>query len=223
MTRTQIEVPSCYTKKIIAVCVLSIFLFSGCATTSNISPQTQLGDDEGIMLANVHSNIRGIELIFYNDNSLGFSPDVKLSDDDHFNVVMIGKLASSSDQPIDYMRIVPVKSGKMRFSIVKRLNKSTLLEPYRFNILAGHITYIGDIYINWTDTSGFSGYVTMRIVDNEAETVSKAKNEFAWLFDKFKYIKDIPNVKIETVEGFKEAKELKDMKENLKNEKNSQQ
>lgn len=218
MIRTSIRVQSCYYKITIFLSILFVYIFSGCATTSNISRQTQINDDEGILLTKIHSNVRGVKVLVYDKNAIGF-PKATLSDDEYFKVFMFGKLASSSDQPIDYIKVVPIKSGTTFYASISRINKSAKLEPQYFNIVPGYITYVGDLYIKWTDTSGFAGYVQTSIIDNEDETVSEAKDKFPWLFEKFKYIKDVPVVQIETVEGFEEVKELKNLKEKLKDEK----
>ena len=206
-------------------CALGIFLsilvvsfISGCASPS-ISKETQVNANEGILLTKVHSNLAGIRISVYDEGGT-FMPKINIADDEYFKIEMFGLMAGTANQPVDYLRAVSVGGGKSYFGYMHRLNESVRLEPQYFNIVPGAINYVGDININWT-SSGWGGYVQMEFVDAEEKTVREAKEKFPWLFDRYGYVKNLPEVKIETVPGFHEVKELKELKEKEKDSKDN--
>lgn len=188
-------------------CFLSVFLslfivsfVSGCATP-NISKQTQLNPNEGILLTKVHANLAGIQIFVYDEATIW--PKV--------TIATLESLAAAN-QPIENLRAVAIEGGKLFFGKIQRGYEYVKLERQYFNIVPGAINYVGDIYINWT-SSFWGGYMQMRFVDAEEKTINEAKEKFPWLFDKYRYVKNLPEVKIETVPGFHETKELKELKE----------
>jgi len=102
---------------------------------------------------------------------------------------MLGMKAGSADQPVDYLRAVPVKGGRFYVGHMARLDGYVRLEPEYFTIVPGTINYVGDIHINWV--TGSDGYVLLEYVDSEEETIKEAKEKFPWLFAKYRYVKNM--------------------------------
>jgi hypothetical protein len=203
---------------VIWLSILVASFISGCAA-SNISKQTQLNANDGILLTKVHSNIGGIWISIYGEGTLGLSK-ANIADDEYYKIAVFGAMAASTaDQPVDYLRVVSIEGGKSYFGYMARFDGSVRLEPQYFNIVPGAINYVGDLQINWVP--GWGGYMQVNYVDAEEKTVSEAKERFPWLFDKYRYVKNMPEVKIETVPGFHEVKELKELKDKEKDSKNN--
>jgi hypothetical protein len=150
----------------------------------------------------------------YDESKPGFSK-ADIADDEYYKTAVFGAMAASTgNQPVDYLRVVSIESGKSYFGYMARHNGTVTLEPQYFNIAPGAINYIGDIYINWV--SGWGGYMQVKYIDAEEETIKEAKEKFPWLFEKYRYVKNLSEMKIETVPGFHEVKELKELKEKEK-------
>ena len=179
--------------------ILAIFFIPGCAA-SNISRQAQLNANDGILLTKVHSNLGGIWIAIYGEGKSGLEANADIADDGYYKSGLLGAVAAGKiDQPVDFLRVVSVEGGKSSLGYVARYNGNVRLEPQYFNIVPGAINYVGDIHISWFP--GWDGYIQVKYVDAEAETVKEAKEKFPWLFEKYSYVKNMPEVKIETASG----------------------
>ena len=176
-----------------------------------MSRQTQLNDDEGILLTKVHVNVKGISLLIYDEGAIGF-PKATIADDDYFKIMMIGGLDGTADNPVNYLRAFTIRSGKSYFGKLNGQKGHAELNPHYFNITPGVINYIGDIYINLAP-GVWGGTVQTQFIDSEEKTIKEAKEKYFWLFDKYRYVKNMPEVKLDTVPGFNEVKELKELKQ----------
>jgi hypothetical protein len=177
--------------KVISVLTLIIIIFNGCATP-NISKETTINKNEGILVTKIHSNIAGLEIFITGEKSIFY----------------LAKISG----PKEYLKIIPLKSGKAFFWKIKFNISYVELDPYYFDIEPNSITYVGDLFINWVKND----YAQVNISDRENETISEAKKEYPWIFDKLPYRKSLADMKIDSIEGLEQIDELKKLKEKRK-------
>jgi len=184
------------TIKIIIILLGSKFII-GCAAT-HMAVERKLNDNEGVFITKLHTNKKGYDLLFYEKN--GLSPKARVR-----------------TESLESIHVIPVAGSKTYFlGMFMSGNCSSDLENRFFDVKPGTITYIGDIYVYWNTDSWLCGTLQLRLADNEKETISEVKEQYPLLFNNYKYEKNIPVVKIKTVEGFEEVEELKQMKEKKK-------
>ncbi|UCG77777.1 MAG: hypothetical protein JSV21_09385 [Nitrospirota bacterium] len=181
----------------IYIILLFSFLLTACAT-HNITRETSLDKDEGILIAKIHSNSTPFFFMMYDADRSGFPiADFRIENPEHLTVIPISARDSL------YLRLM---NRQLYYAEVREM---------LFKIEQQVATYVGDIFIEWTD--GFwGGNVSMQILDRESETMAEVREQYPWLFDKYEYRKKIPVRNIEIVDKFEEVDELKKLKEEFK-------
>jgi|SRR6266498_4762373 len=179
----------------LAALILMAYFFAGCATP-NISKAAKIDEREGMLLTKVHSNVKMLKVFIMEEGKNNYVAEIFAPDEN--------------------LRIIPIKNGKASFGRIVRyglvLNYYSGLQPFYFDIEPGSITYVGDLFINWisTDIIG-GGRAQVRIADNEEETVAEAKGQYPWLFERYRYRKNLPFKTNDGFQEFIETEEIKDL------------
>lgn len=207
----------------------------GCSTNRIISETPMdISPNDGILITKFHSNIDQIIVYIAKEHYDGKQP---LWSSDNKDLIMLRgyRYYYPGDNDYDPMtdkgtRVMKVEedslkvfrfdSGKAYFYklivFIKDGPYDVFLKPYYFYIEPGTVTYIGDLHLEWRIVGQLiqdKVYVSHKIVDNEDETIAEAKEQYPWIFEKYPYKKNIPEITLEAVEGFEEVEELKYMKE----------
>jgi hypothetical protein len=163
-----------------------------------MSKSRTLGDDEGILITKVHSNLeKGFEILVYENTGAIRIPRANIGAG---------------------LRVIPMTAGKNYYlGRIMRYPCRVDLEKRLFDIIPGTITYIGDLYLNWDNS--FCGTIRTRLADNEDATIKQVSEEYPWLFEQYSYRKHVPAVELEKVGGFEEVEELKRLKETKQEQK----
>ncbi len=215
--------------------MLITFLFN-CSIDRSISKTPlDISPNEGILITKLHSNIVKFGVCIAKENHYcgepvwtSYSKDfVSLSgyryyypsENDYDPMTDKGTRVMEVEKD-DLLKVFRFDSGKAYFSklivFIKDGPYDVFLKPYYFYIEPGTVTYIGDLHLEWRIVGKLiqdKVYVSHKIADNEDETMAEAKEKYPWIFEKYPYKKNIPEITLETVEGFEEVEELKYMKE----------
>lgn len=156
--------------------LIAAMFLSGCVPiTPNISQNEEFAPHEGILIARF--------------NSVQASGRLQI----HQKIISFPYAAIQTEPGERQLKVIKIRGATdMRFSTYSVGNKSAYFDRSRFNfdVAPGTITYIGDIIVIEK-----SNTVSIRVVDNESETVDEAKALYPELFKKFRYVKSIPSNK----------------------------
>jgi len=183
----------------IVISILSSCLFNGCLGRNISKNAVNISPDKGVLLTRIHSNLDSVSVYISTDPKDDFQlHETELRDrktETYFARdpdSITGSTKTELKVIADLLKVVTLEGGKTYISKISELEHGLFfkLEPCYFNIEPGTIIYIGDLYIDW-DIIAKGSSAQIKILDNEGEIISEAKEKYSWLFEKFEYKKKI--------------------------------
>jgi len=166
-------------KLLIAVTLCCNLAGCGLIPTPNIAPTPEISTDpyhdmnEGILITKIRTNIEKSEVHIHGKR--GGWPWADLTD---------------VNGPED-LRVIRIKSGEATFTRVYMGNSYVISPTKSFTIEPKTITYVGDLVVEWFYQEG-SVAARIVLIDREDETVGEARKKYPWIFNVYKYKKDVP-------------------------------
>lgn len=164
-----------YSKVKISLLVVFLSILAGCVTatpTQNISEPTEL-DDEGILITKIRTNIKNSSITIHGKG-------------EKWSRAYFSPIEAPED-----LRVIKIKSGPIYFSKFFESDNGFVSGPRNYIMIEPDtITYIGDIVVEWVVKDGGIG-ANILLIDREDETVTEAKEQYPWIFEKYPYRKGI--------------------------------
>jgi hypothetical protein len=157
--------------------LLSLIFLSGCITIlSNVSENTIVETDDGIIVTRIRTNVTDSAIYI---NKKGESAPAYTWD---------------PVRPGENIRVVKIRQGDYFFGKILHHDGYVWSKCEHFTVNPGTIHYIGDLVVEWkTDNNSILAYILT--IDRETETMAEVKEQYPWLFEKYAYEKNIMKCK----------------------------
>jgi len=155
--------------------LLCLAVLAGCAVQPRMSTDESLGPDEGVVVATIHTNwpsndpFIGHQLVFEPRGGSG---------------VMTHKAFNVQGTP-DF-QVLKLKAGEYKWLVIGSGTRRIRFAPHTgFHVLPGRAVYIGDIHIDWPESSTKLGAARVSVRNEEAVNQQKWRTQYPKLAEKY--------------------------------------
>jgi hypothetical protein len=144
----------------------------GCLMTkTNITEQTLMYSDDGIIVTGVRTNVTNGSLLLYKKGENLPSYEINI-------------------RPIEDIKVFKLGEGEYSYRKITRGNSLLFDRCGYFSVQPNTVSYVGDLIVEWSLKEGvIVAYVLS--IDRETETMAEVKKQYPWLFKRYAYKKDI--------------------------------
>lgn len=156
-------------KKILIIYLIT--LLSSCTTANFVKHNTKLKENHGILICSIHIAEPGWGInILKKGNSFASGIIKKL--DSPWNLIMM-----------------TLEEGEYTYSNLFYPPVSINLESVYFNVKAGSVNYIGDLYIETNGNPYLEPDISFYYTDNEEKVLERSSSDYPNIINHFKYNK----------------------------------